>query len=479
MGRTAERRPPAACPVANSSPAASSCPGAAGRTTSPGLSTDIAQVVPTRQECDTNESNPMVWFEHDSTRVRTGGGMDGTAHLMASVRRAQGHIAAAGPSARIYLYGYASDEGSKEHNLDLSARRAGTIKSYLEDAGIDAARLEAVGMGEDASLPGRPLNRRVEICPTPAVQHIQMPAEMITADSVDCTHPRKAGTLTQYAFLVACLERLLAPTHGPVDILRTLREIYYGGSRFDEAACGDRESGTVAAVGLTTPALLTALKESKVTSGVDVGHLFTGLEGMLCPRTSTKPAWYAKVDMSNEDFLSWGGDIGSAAAGRLSGYNDSGLLFKTHPPWSDYFLTTGSLASEEDLLGDMDGFVWRANLKGVGCSATKDTRMPSPSAPVSQLLLDYYGAPPGAVTSLTSADRFRCFAEAIGATITGRVITNKGALVTRYHPQVYSFAHLFYLKDHVITMDTADDILLSDYARQVTRLFLNWVESKL
>ena len=467
------------CPSGRPDTAGTACPGAPRTAPPTDLAVRVARVVPTQHECDINESNPVVWFEFDSTRVRTTGGVDSIVHLMAAVRRAQGHIAVAGQSAKIYLYGYASEEGSDAHNLDLSTQRAAAVKGYLEDAGVDAAQVDAVGMGEDTSWPTRPLNRRVEVCPTPAVENIQMPAKTVTGDAIDCTHPRKAANLAEYAFLVACVEAHLAATHGPVDILRTLRETYYGGSRFDAAACGDREFATVAGLGTTAPALLRALRDSKVTSGVDVGHLFTGLEAMLCPRLTTSPAWYATVDMSNEDFLTWGGDIGSAAAGRVSGYNDSGWVFKTEPPWSRYFLTPGSLASEEDMLGDIDAFVWRANLKGTGCAGTKDTRMPAPSTPISRLLLDYYSAPPGMGTGLTAADRFQCFAEAVGAVVASGTIVNKAALVARYSPQVLSFAHVFYLKDHVLTMDTSDILRLSIYSRQVTGLFFDWVESKL
>jgi len=436
-----------------------------------------------RHDCDINDANPIIWFDYDSINIRTTGGINSIVHLMAAIRRTQAHITAAGASAKIYLYGYASEEGDPGHNLDLSQRRAGAIKSLMEDAGIASANLEAVGLGEDVSMVPLPLNRRVEICPTPAIEYIDMPEEIITADTVDCDNPTQASNLTQYAFLVRCLETQLASTHGPVDILRTLRELYYGGERFDAAACGDTQSGTISHLNRTVPTLMTALRDSKVTGGLDVGHIFTGLEAMLCPRTSTDVAWYAPtVNMSNEDFLSWGGDIGSAAAGRLRGYNDSGIIFKSDPSWSHYFLTTGTLASEEDLLGDIDAFVIRTNLRGVPCASTKDTRMPSPSAPISLLLLEFYSAPPGMASGLTAADRFPCFARAVGGSVVGSSISNKSALVNRYKSQVYSFAHLFYLgmsTRHVVTMDTEDIIKLAVYSEEITDNFFDWVESRL
>jgi len=436
-----------------------------------------------RRNCDNNESNPVIWFEHNSTRLRSSGGINSVVHLMLAIRRAQTHIAAAGSTAKIYLYGYASEEGGEAYNMTLSQQRADTIKSLMEAAGIASENIHATGLGEDVSMEPRPLNRRVEICPTPSIQYINMPAETVTGDAVDCSHPARATSLTRFSFLVRCLEGLLSSTHGPVGILRTLRELYYGGARFDSAACGDSESGTISRLNKTAPALMTALRGSKVTAGVDVGHIFTGLEAMLCPRRRTSAAWYApSVNMSNEDFLTWGGDIGSAAAGRLQGYNDSGWVFKTAPPWSRYFLTPNSLASREDLLGDIDAFVMRANLKGVPCAGTKDTRMPSPSTPISRLFLEFYGAPPGMASGLTSTDRFRCFAQATGGAVSGTSITNKPTLITRYAPQVFSFAHLFYLgmrKSRIFTMSSLDIAILLNYARQITRRFFDWIERNL
>ncbi len=487
---------PAPAPTAPAAPAprptspapSSGRPSPTGRTTDESISqADTGQqqhpVSVHRHNCDINESNPVIWFDYNSTNIRNSGGVNSIVHLMMASERARGHISVAGPDARIYLYGFASEEGDEMHNLDLARRRAAVVKSLLEAAGIAPVNLVGVAVGEDTSMGSLAMNRRVEICPTPVIDYIDMPEEVITADSMDCSAPTKAASLTQYAFLIRCLETQLSTTHGPVDILRTLRELYYGGGKFDNAACGDSESGTISTLNRTAPLLMKALRESKVTNGVDVGHIFTGLEGMLCPTTETSPVWYApSVDMSNEDFLTWGGDIGSAAAGRLNGYNASGWIFKSDPPWSNYFLTKGSLASSEDLTGDIDAFVFRANLRGVPCSSTKDTRMPSPSTPISSLFLDYYGAPPGMASGLTSADRYHCFAEATGGVVSGRNITNKPALVNRFWRQVFSFARLFYFslgKTHIFTFDTHDLLKLIQYSRDITDRFFKWIDSKL
>lgn len=64
--------------------------------------------------------------------------------------------------------GHTDDRGSASHNLDLSARRAGAVRAYLIERGIDAGRLRAMGYGEshpiapNDSEAARARNRRVE-----------------------------------------------------------------------------------------------------------------------------------------------------------------------------------------------------------------------------------------------------------------------------------------------------------------------------
>ncbi len=65
--------------------------------------------------------------------------------------------------------GKTDSTGTDEHNLDLSRRRADTVKAYLMLYGISQSRLETTGLGEskpvgeDATEEGRALNRRVEL----------------------------------------------------------------------------------------------------------------------------------------------------------------------------------------------------------------------------------------------------------------------------------------------------------------------------
>jgi outer membrane protein OmpA-like peptidoglycan-associated protein len=69
---------------------------------------------------------------------------------------------------RIRIEGHASAEGSRRHNVTLSAARARSVAKYLRDHGVAAGELVAVGYGSDrpiadnATEDGREKNRRVE-----------------------------------------------------------------------------------------------------------------------------------------------------------------------------------------------------------------------------------------------------------------------------------------------------------------------------
>ena len=73
------------------------------------------------------------------------------------------------PQTNIFIIGHTDDTGTPDHNVDLSLRRAVSVKEYLTSVGINAARLNPQGKGEsepivDNGTPdGRAQNRRVEI----------------------------------------------------------------------------------------------------------------------------------------------------------------------------------------------------------------------------------------------------------------------------------------------------------------------------
>lgn len=74
------------------------------------------------------------------------------------------------PDLQILIEGHTDDQGGFQHNMELSKRRAASVKSYLvEEAGIDAGRLQTMGAGQTRPVAsndteeGRQKNRRVEL----------------------------------------------------------------------------------------------------------------------------------------------------------------------------------------------------------------------------------------------------------------------------------------------------------------------------
>jgi peptidoglycan-associated lipoprotein len=56
------------------------------------------------------------------------------------------------PGLTLRIDGHADERGSDEYNLALSKRRAAEAKRFLMERGIEAARIETVGYGEEQPL---------------------------------------------------------------------------------------------------------------------------------------------------------------------------------------------------------------------------------------------------------------------------------------------------------------------------------------
>jgi OOP family OmpA-OmpF porin len=101
-----------------------------------------------------------VTFEFDSERLTANARtiLDGVVTALESA-----------PDIRVEVGGHTDARGSDDYNQRLSERRAASVRDYLVDKGIDAARLSAVGYGEakpvadNDSDEGREQNRRVEL----------------------------------------------------------------------------------------------------------------------------------------------------------------------------------------------------------------------------------------------------------------------------------------------------------------------------
>lgn len=72
------------------------------------------------------------------------------------------------PGLKVMIEGHTDNVGNAESNLELSRKRAESVKSFLVSEGIDASRIATMGYGQsrpvadNASEQGRERNRRVE-----------------------------------------------------------------------------------------------------------------------------------------------------------------------------------------------------------------------------------------------------------------------------------------------------------------------------
>ena len=80
------------------------------------------------------------------------------------------------PNSLVDVMGHTDSSGSDSYNLDLSRRRADSVKGYLVMRGVAGARVATIGYGEqypvteNTTEQGRAQNRRVEIRITPISQ---------------------------------------------------------------------------------------------------------------------------------------------------------------------------------------------------------------------------------------------------------------------------------------------------------------------
>ncbi len=73
------------------------------------------------------------------------------------------------PETEILVMGHTDSKGSEDYNLNLSERRAASVRNYLESQGVAPLRIRSRGFGETVPVAdnadefGRARNRRVEL----------------------------------------------------------------------------------------------------------------------------------------------------------------------------------------------------------------------------------------------------------------------------------------------------------------------------
>jgi outer membrane protein OmpA-like peptidoglycan-associated protein len=123
-----------------------------------------------------------VDFEFNSTRLTAPAQQ--TLDQVASALQTQ-------PELQVEIQGHSDSIGSDSYNLDLSKRRAESVKSYLVSRGLVASSLSAQGFGKtkpiasNSTAEGRAENRRVEFEVTNAPAHVKVVTKEASAESTD------------------------------------------------------------------------------------------------------------------------------------------------------------------------------------------------------------------------------------------------------------------------------------------------------
>jgi hypothetical protein len=309
---------------------------------------------------------------------------------------------------------------------------------------------------------------------------------------------KPAASMSEYVALVRALEDA-HPGLSPRELLTLLRTVYYGKPwSIDKTAEWKDVLPSAPAVddprkraGSGPGSLYEALRQSRDIGGMEIGHVLTGLEAMIDPRPSVVlegPAGLPiGVAMSNVEFATWGGDVGSVAAMRMA---DRMTDVDQRSP-IEYFR---QYASSSDLEGDIDAFAIQSQVKDV--RKALPASLGNPFLPrddrVSDLLARFFLVQgPDALPERSR--KYSSFIGQLGGTMRGGKITNRMKILERLAPRVQSFAQVFMLNeirkrkgavevgvDVVLTM-TGDDEwvdVLEEYTWDAIDQFLDWLEER-
>jgi OmpA-OmpF porin, OOP family len=104
------------------------------------------------------------------------------------------------PELQVEIQGHSDSIGSDAYNLDLSKRRAESVKSYLVSKGLVASSLTAQGFGKtkpiasNSTAEGRAENRRVEFEVTNAPAHVKVVTKEASAESTEAAEQNPQPT---------------------------------------------------------------------------------------------------------------------------------------------------------------------------------------------------------------------------------------------------------------------------------------------
>lgn len=131
-------KPDAATPAPSDSGAAAS--GLGGEGAGAGSATGATQLTPQQQALAAIQQKNVVYFDYDSSEIRSEYVPVVAAHAQYLVRY---------PTARVRLEGHTDERGSREYNIGLGERRAQTVRRALLAQGVAEAQIATVSYGEE------------------------------------------------------------------------------------------------------------------------------------------------------------------------------------------------------------------------------------------------------------------------------------------------------------------------------------------
>lgn len=353
------------------------------------------------------------------------------------------------PTMAVSVEGFTDCVGSDPENLALRAQRVEAVTTAMAAAARRRVLFSFTAtagsfLAANDTPEGRARNRAVVI-----TFRSSPPGGVTDA----CDVARKASSMDEYLFLVRCLETKLGLA-SPADAgtaLSVLRQVYYGSGTWSRSR--NRVWDAVIDVHPWPPSndpsaplgkpLLAALGDSQVVEQTDIGHLLTGLDAMMHPHTVDAPAgpiiW--GTDLRNEEWATWAGDVGSAAANATL---DHYWAAPSGPgPFEDHFKHD---ASDADLLGDVDSFAVRSGLSIGTAPSDRIGSTLSLRGTLSEMLLEYYrltGTPSAGVRRRGVRD----FIASYGGTMSGTTLVNRPTLFAALRPSVDEFCRLYSIQE--------------------------------
>jgi outer membrane protein OmpA-like peptidoglycan-associated protein len=173
--------PPPAPPAETAAPAPEPAPAATAEPTPP----PVKAAGKVEAKGGTIKLPGNIVFDTDQSTLKAGSGSDVVlAQLKDYLVENDKKI------ALLRIEGHTDNQGTAEHNLELSGQRALTIKKWLTDNGIDPKRLVAVGFGQDKPVApnttddGRAQNRRTEFHIAETYDKKGKPTKYLGADPI-------------------------------------------------------------------------------------------------------------------------------------------------------------------------------------------------------------------------------------------------------------------------------------------------------